>query len=398
MVKPDDRDSTVFIRRIGLENLLSFGPDRTEVELGPLNVLIGPNGSGKSNFIATMGLLQAAPRDLAAPIRETGGIGQWLHRSESRAGTGSISSVVNYPPNDRALCYHLRIEEQEQRLHIGDEFIKDDASDNGQSSSHQYFGYDGQRPFVTLKNGAMRRLTRAQFDPNQSILSQRKDPSGFPEITFLGEQFQQVRIYREWCFGRQTSARQPQPSDLPNDFLSEDTTNLGLVLNRLRRTPPVKERLLEAARLLYSGLTEFDVIVEGGTVQVMLQERNITVPAARLSDGTLRYLCLLAILCHDNPPPLVCIEEPELGLHPDMMPTLAELLRDASKRCQLIVTTHSDVLVDAFTEEPESVVVCEKQDGCTRLRRLNRDDLAQWLVRYSLGELWMKGELGGSRW
>ena len=186
--------------------------------------------------------------------------------------------------------------------------------------------------------------------------------------------------------------------NLVDDFLAEDTSNLGLVLNRLRRTPAVKKRLLEAARKLYEGLTDFDVIVEGGTIQVFLEENGITVPTARLSDGTLRYLCLLAILCHDDPPPLVCIEEPELGLHPDIMPTLAALLREASTRCQLIVTTHSDVLVDALTEEPESVVVCEKHEGQTQLRRLNKDDLAQWLARYSLGELWMKGELGGSRW
>ena len=145
--------------------------------------------------------------------------------------------------------------------------------------------------------------------------------------------------------------RLPQPSDLPNQTLAEDTSNLGLVLNRLRRTPAAKKRLLEAARKLYDGVTDFDVIVEGGTVQVMLEEKGITVPATRLSDGTLRYLCLLAILCHDHPPPLVCIEEPELGLHPDIMPTLAALLREASTRCQLIVTTHSDVLVDALTED-----------------------------------------------
>ena len=168
------------------------------------------------------------------------------------------------------------------------------------------------------------------------------------------------------------------------------------MLNRLRRAPSAKKRLLEAARKLYDGLTDFDVIVEGGTVQVFLEESGITVPATRLSDGTLRYLSLLAILCHDDPPPLVCIEEPELGLHPDLMPTIASLLREASTRCQLVVTTHSDVLVDALTEEPEAVVVCEKHEGRTMLRRLGHEDLSQWLARYSLGELWMKGEIGGA--
>ena len=121
-------------------------------------------------------------------------------------------------------------------------------------------------------------------------------------------------------------------------------------------------------------------------------------PATRLSDGTLRYLCLLTILCHPNPPPLICLEEPELGLHPDILPDLVGLMRKASERCQLIVTTHSDVIVDALTDTPESVVVCEKHDGSTTMKRLDAGDLAHWLKDYRLGELWSSGELGGNRW
>ena len=135
-------------------------------------------------------------------------------------------------------------------------------------------------------------------------------------------------------------------------------------------------------------------------MQVYLVERGgqVTLPATRLSDGTIRYLCLLAILCHPDPPPLVCIDEPELGLHPDLIGRLANLLREASERCQLIVTTHSDGLVDALTDIPESVVVCDKDEGNTRLRRLDRKDLGHWLESYRLGELWSSGELGGNRW
>jgi predicted ATPase len=70
----------------------------------------------------------------------------------------------------------------------------------------------------------------------------------------------------------------------------------------------------------------------------------------------------------------------------------------ASERCQLIVTTHSDILVDALTETPESVIVCEKQDGRTRMQRLDSKELTQWLDRYRLGQLWLKGEIGGTRW
>ncbi len=393
--KPGDEKPHVLIRRITLQNLLSFGPEGVELELGPLNVLIGPNGSGKSNLIAAIGLLQAAPKDLAAPIGKTGGIGEWLHKCDSGDRRGSVGADVDCPPRRGGLRYSLFVEEQSHEFQVYAELVGENEPESG---LHLYYHYERGVGTLHPKEGVRRVLAVGDLDRRQSVLSQLKDPHAFPEITDLGKKFERIRVYREWSFGRQTPTRRPQPSDSRNDFLAEDASNLGLVLNRLRRTPAVKKRLLEAARKLYEGLTDFDVIVEGGTVQVFLEENGITVPAVRLSDGTLRYLCLLAILCHDDPPPLVCIEEPELGLHPDMMPTIADLLREASTRCQLIVTTHSDVLVDALTEEPESVVVCEKHEGRTQLQRLNKKDLAQWLARYSVGELWRKGELGGNRW
>ena len=133
-------------------------------------------------------------------------------------------------------------------------------------------------------------------------------------------------------------------------------------------------------------------------MQVFFTEGDFVIPATRLSDGTLRYLCLLAILCDPEPPPLICIEEPELGLHPDILPKLGDLLRAASQRTQIIVTTHSDILVDTMTDTPAAVVVCTRTQGQTLMERLNTVDLAEWLKRYRLGQLWTKGEIGGNRW
>jgi predicted ATPase len=181
--------------------------------------------------------------------------------------------------------------------------------------------------------------------------------------------------------------------------LEEDFSNLGLFLNRLKtRYPVAKKAILAGLKDLYDGITDFDILVEGGTVQVFFTEGDFVIPATRLSDGTLRYLCLLAILCDPAPPPLICIEEPELGLHPDILPKLADLLRIASTRTQLIVTTHSDILVDAMTETPENVVVFAKAEGQTTMQRLIPADLEQWLKKYRLGQLWTKGEIGGTRW
>ena len=140
-----------------------------------------------------------------------------------------------------------------------------------------------------------------------------------------------------------------------------------------------KREILERLRQLYAPLDDLYVEIAGGNALLFLIEGDRRIPATRLSDGTLRYLSLLAILCDPEPPPLIILEEPELGLHPDVLPTIADMLVQAAERTQLIVTTHSGVLVDAFTESPEHVLVCERTDGGTRVRRLDGKKLAVWL-------------------
>ena len=388
----------MLIKTIKLHNLLSFGPDTPELEMRPLNVLIGPNGSGKSNFIEAIGLLQAAPRDLAAPIREGGGIGDWIWRGEPKSTSAKVEVVVENRKGSQALRYRLGFAERGQRFELTEEQIENKSSMGSHDKPYIYFERRGAHTVLNYRDEKQRQLRPEEVDAEQSILAQRKDPDHYPELTYLGEAFARMRLYREWTFGRYTPPRLPQKADLPNDFLGEDGKNMGLVLNRLKRETKAKAQILEALRKLYEGVSDFDTIIEGGTVQVFFQEGDISVPATRLSDGTLRYLSLLAILCHPQPPPLICIEEPELGLHPDILPTVADLLREASERCQLVVTTHSDVLVDALTDEPESVVVCEKHCGNTEMRRLDKAALSDWLEDYCLGELWSKGELGGNRW
>ena len=236
--------------------------------------------------------------------------------------------------------------------------------------------------------------------PNQSVLSQRRDPDQYPEITYLGDQYKQFKLYRDWDTGRNSALRNPQAVDQPNHFLAEDASNLGLVLNYLERTGNIKDTLNAHLSRFYDQYKDYTVSVEGGTVQVFLREKNLrnSVPATRLSDGTLRFLCLISILCHPSPPPLICIEEPEIGLHPDILPMIAELLIEASQRTQIIVTTHSDILVDALSHVPEAALVCEKESNATSVRRLDQERLREWLKEYSLGDLWRSGELGGNRW
>ena len=260
-----------------------------------------------------------------------------------------------------------------------------------------FYRFQNNHPVLNVA-GETRSLQREDVDREKSILAQRKDPDQYPEITYLADAYSRIRIYREWEFGRNTPPRQPQRADGRNDFLNEDCSNLGLMLSAIRRDIAAKQKFLDHLKELYPAIQDFDAITEGGTVQVFLHEGKFNIPATRLSDGTLRYLCLLAILCHPKPPPLICIEEPELGLHPDVVTTIGKLLKEASKKTQIIVTTHSDVLVDCMSDEPEDVIVCEKPGAASQMRRLDSADLKDWLKDYSLGQLWQRGEIGGNRW
>jgi predicted ATPase len=388
----------MLIQSIQLNNFLSFGASSAVIPLGPLNVIIGPNGSGKSNLLESIELLRSAPEQLLKPIREGGGVRDWLWKGAEGTPTASLDVLLAYPKGPQNLRYHLAFTEVGQRFEIVDERVENEKPASAQHPQPYFFyHFNNGRPALNV-GGKSRSLQQEDVDLEKSILSQRRDPDQYPEITYLGQVLGKIRLYREWSFGRYTAPRLPQKADLPNDMLEPDSSNLGLVLNRLRRDPAVKQRLLMALQALYSGIDDYDVQIEGGTVQVFFHEGRFTVPATRLSDGTLRYLCLLAVLCHPNPPPLICIEEPELGLHPDVLPTLAELLKEASTRTQLIVTTHSDVLVDAMSDQPESVLVAEKTDAGTTLTRLDAEKLKPWLEKYRLGQLWTRGQIGGTRW
>ena len=396
----------MFMHSIKLENMLSFGPDAQELELKPLNVLIGPNGSGKSNLVEVIGLLRAAPRDVMAPIREGGGGENWIWRGEPRATEACVEVVVERRwPHSRKKPLHYSI--SLGPFFLDQAFLKEELRENkwterSEDGAERYLQRRGSEATLSYldenRNRRQRKLPASDIALERSILAQLKDPVQYPELTYLGTRLAEFQLYREWSFGRNTAARLPQKADLPNHSLAEDGGNLGMVLNRLDGDMKAKKQLLTALRKLYNGIDNYYVQVQAGSVQVFLMEGNLRIPATRLSDGTLRYLCLLAILCNPKLPPIVCLEEPELGLHPDILPGLADLLREASERCQLIVTTHSDTLVDALTDTPESIVVCEKENGQTRLKRLDKKELSHWLEKYRLGELWTSGELGGTRW
>jgi predicted ATPase len=376
----------MLLHSITLTDLLSF--NEAKLELRPLNVLIGANASGKSNLVSAIGLLKAAPSDLQSAMMWGGGVRQWISQRQPRRIIAAIQAEIEL--SEDHLQYLLSFSERDSGLHIVIESLRS-------VGGHVFFQRSPGRASIYKAPGLPPGETDIQ--ESRSLLAAYRDPTDPGPTTQLGDAFGAIRIFRSFNTSPTSQARRGASVGSQKDFLLDGGDNLALVLQNLSFRGKL-DRLTEYLRRFWDGAEDIRVNLEGGIAQTYVKERGIPDPlsALRLSDGTLKFLCLLAVLLHPEPPPLISIEEPELGLHPDAVTVVADALREASEKCQVIVTTHSEALVGAFSDEPEAVVVCERgADGGTEFRRLRSSDLDEWLERYRLGELWRKGEIGGNR-
>lgn len=408
-----------FLKSIRPVNLLSFGPNTEEIELRPLNILIGPNGSGKSNFMEAIRLLHSLPdKDPWSVVLATGGASEWVWK---RAGNGNTKSslradfILGDPTQGhsasslRRCDLKIDLEKHQNSFRVSGETIGTTGDGGERNKLFSWFERSGSQGEIHLRFGRSDGgPLRFDLNLDRSVLSQLSSPQlqpygigqALPELFEIVEFFEGLEFHQDWEFGADLTVRDPVPVGQGVGRLEEGGYNLAQILAYYRDYDRnVYSRVDELMKKFYEPFEGLEVRLIGTHLQVAVQEDGgFSTPAYRLSDGTLRWLALLAILLNPKPAPVTCIEEPELGLHPDILPTLADLLVEASTRTQLIVTTHSDSLLDAFTDTPDVVCVCEKVEGSTIIKRLDKERLKIWMDDYSLGKLWASGEIGGNRW
>ena len=413
----------MLINSLHLKNILSFKD--TKLDLQPLNVLIGPNGSGKSNLIDVIALLQALPGDLAGFLRRNGPTGDWQWKGDdSHAPDFLISEIqaeiFNPEQLDLPFRYGLQFEASYNGLKVTSETLANLRQDADSKRPHFIRNPDGSGQVTPSEyaiaiyeltgEGVSTRITPNTVGSAQSVFNAFRNPVAFPVLSQTALRLSAIKSYRGWEVGRGSPVRRPQPTDGPVDFLEEDFSNLALVVNDLRERQGLGSVMDEYLERFYASYKSLHTPIYGNTVSLTVREAALSrpLPASRLSDGTIRFIALLAILCHPEPPPLVCIEEPEIAMHPDSLWLVAELMRKASERTQLIVATHSPELVSMFSAEPDCVVVCERDPAeGTKFRRVSLEELRDWqdiyqqtgkeLVVYGLSEMWMSGSIGGVR-
>ena len=337
-------------------------------ELRRLNVLIGANGSGKTNFVRFFELL-----------------GNMMDKNKG---------LQNYlSQRGRADAFVFRGTKVTEEL-----------------SAHLWFGLNEYR--FTLKAAA----DRSMFFSHESapfhgpihgdIINDQG--SGHPESAFPQKNqptksekwvVDTIRDWRVYHF-HDTS---PSASMMglcnvaDNDNLHGDAGNLAAFLLKMSQTHrEYYERIVKTIRLVAPFFGEFELKeVSPRQTQLLWKERysDLVFYPHQLSDGSIRFICLAAILLQPTPPSTIIIDEPELGLHPYAIEVLGGLLREAASRSQLIVSTQSRPLVDEFT--PVDLIVVDRIEGETQLHRPDSQGLKTWLADYSLGELWGKNVLGG---
>lgn len=362
----DSRTSSVIpmLDRITIEGFKSF--DSIELSLRRLSLLVGPNGAGKSNFIQVFELLGEIIRgELELSVGRSGGASTLLHSTSRRADRIVIKAefasngyeIALIPTDDDSLIFE----------HENPWFI-----DRGKY----------QAPYIEHLGAGHResRLRTSSKGTARWVLS-RMTP---------------WFVYHFHDTSR--SAPVKRKGDInDNDVLRSDVSNLAAFLYRLRETNRSHyDRIVDTVRSVAPFFDDFQLRpdrLNTDRIQLEWKQRSSSSyfgPNA-LSDGTLRFICIATLFLQPNPPSLILLDEPELGLHPYAISLVAEMLEACSE--QIIVATQSVTLLNRL--DISDVLIAEQIDGATKLTRPDPQALEAWLGEYGLGELWEKNLLGG---
>jgi predicted ATPase len=398
------------IKSISLTNFYSF-KDSTITLNKDINVLIGINGSGKTNFLKAIRLLKSGVsgeglKDLI--LEKWGGIEELFFKStQDRSFKNSIGlefvfdhDIINrygfYFKQD--VVYKIVIIKSPG---LNNYFINDKIST---PSGYRYLDiYNGKGVLaerVSKEEPDTKFIKYDDFDTQELSLSRIYDSERYGALNALRKAISDIVVYDYFDTTPNSPIRKAMKATSIKRLLP-DGSNLPQILNTINISHKKEfQKIVELLNDVNENFKGFDFHFLGsGNFELMLAESSLdsSIHVTNISDGTLRYLCLLAILYNPDGGSFICIDEPEVGLHPDMALNITNAIKDASLNSTMLIATHSENILDAFNVE--HVRVFEKDsDNSTVVKSYKIQEFEKWYDEYNLGKMWRKGDIGGNRW
>jgi predicted ATPase len=360
------------------------------LSLRPLSVMIGANGTGKTSMLDVLSLLaKSAEGKLSSSISELAGLPSILTYDKAEELRLDISmSVPNYEP----LKYTLKLKPQAVAYAINEERL----SQQRPGYPGLFLHIDSHGPDIKYYELDQKNLIRPNWEQKPFETSLSQVPKMFQQPEDFRNRLSSSTFYHVLNVDPRSPVRLPQPMQ-PARLPGRNGEELVSCLFYLRETERDRfDAIEDALRVAFPRFDRLDFPpVAAGTLALAWRETGFSRPLSmhQLSEGTLRFLWLATLLQSPGLTALTLLDEPEVSLHPELLSLLAEMLREASNRTQLVVATHSDRLI-RFLQPKEIVVIDADEHGMSTLKWADELDLDAWLNDYSLDELWSNGRLG----
>ena len=365
------------LRHIAIKGFKSIDADiGLSLPLGNITVLLGANGSGKSNLVSFFNMLN---------FMTTGALGQYV-------GQQGASRLLFYgPKKTESISFELQFE---------------DASPVDTYSASLSYGLP-DRLFASEKFSFENNGLNI---PEQYVLKTNDTASGVKEDSrdiskFVYSLLSDIRTYQ---FHDTSDSAKIKDRGYVDDakYLRHDAGNLAAFLKMLQGHPRYAKyyaRIVRHIQRVMPQFGDFDLeSIPGNKDYVRLNWKDSSgsdylFDPHQISDGSLRFMALATLLLQppDLLPKFIVLDEPELGLHPAAIAEFSGMVKIASQHAQVLLATQSTRLIDEFS--PEELVIVERDENrnCSVFKKLNIEELSDWLARYSLSELWEKNVLGG---
>ncbi len=372
-------------------NTLAFGNYRSlrdlRLSVGPLTVITGGNGTGKSNVYRALRLLvDAAEGQLGRALAREGGLpsAMWAGEQSRRASATANEAPrlsIGFADDDFAYELRLGIPPRDPTAPPSAFWLDPDVK-------AETIRMLGKRKVHLLERRNQTAMLRdqdgqpvtfdARLDLSESVLSQLAEPHRYPVLSMLRERLRRWRFYHQIRTDADSPVRAVQIGTR-TPVLAHDGHDLAAALQTIIEVGDDKA-LCDAIAEAFDGAT-LSIASDESRFRIQLSTRGVLRPldASELSDGTLRYLALLAALHSPRPPELLVLNEPEASLHPRVLEPLARQVIDAARRSQVIVVSHAGALVDAICAVRDAVRInLSKEDGQTIVAGRNRLEEPAW--------------------